>query len=908
MKHPLLLLTVLLIAASSTVGQVSSTNGTFTATTPSNLSLQTGATPTTRLTILNSNGNIGINTTAPADWLHVNGNVRANQFNTVNGIFNTTAAATNMSFNTNGTNRMTLLSGGNFGIGTATPARLLTVMAASPVISIQNSATNDASVKILRFANATDGLLGSLELYGGSGEFRMNAVNSFFPTFYSNGLEAMRINTAGNVGIGTTTPAYKLDINGTINAKGGAYVANETGAPRVAIGGPGGEYGSIGFGYNYVNGGGYTYSIADWGSQLMFDVGGFTFRSAGVGSVGAPVSFNPLMKVLNNGNVGIGTINPLTKLQLNTNSSFTNPSAFNYSEIGLYLKNANATDNNFNVIGFSDSQDVSVAGIIAQTVSHTNHTGTLSFYTRKNGGALTSMMINEDGNVGIGIASNPAYKLNVNGAINATSILVNGAPISGGGAASWSPSANNYTTGSVGIGTSAPTAKLNIVYTGNTDPTNQAIQIETTNAANYGAINLKNSSGDLGQFGLTGSSYNWGLFQPNQTFINSSSPNGILLDAYDPNGFISFGTGGAAIGNERMRIDKLGNVGIGISNPSQILHVHQATYAGMRTTTNLTGSTINDGVNFGYDDSYGAYIWNRENSPIIFSTNNVEQVRVAANGNFGIGTTTPAYKLDVAGTINATSILVNGLPISGGGASQWATNGSDISYAAGKVGIGTASPSSNLHVLSTSPIGASLNSEVLITRFSTNVANLQSLDLKLRKYSTTDNNWWGNSLRLQRNIDGAVNSCYIDFGASETSVGAGSHELGFGVDNTEYMRISSGGNVGIGTTAPDAKLTVKGNIHTNEVKVDLLGSVAPDYVFEKEYNLMSLEDTKAYIDANKHLPEVPSAKEMEKNGVQLGEMNMLLLKKVEELTLHLIEMKKENQALKNRVEKIENKN
>jgi hypothetical protein len=118
--------------------------------------------------------------------------------------------------------------------------------------------------------------------------------------------------------------------------------------------------------------------------------------------------------------------------------------------------------------------------------------------------------------------------------------------------------------------------------------------------------------------------------------------------------------------------------------------------------------------------------------------------------------------------------------------------------------------------------------------------------------------------------------------------------------------VNTNGYVGIGTAAPDAALTVKGTIHTNEVKVDL-NVPGPDYVFEKDYPLMSLEETKAYIDANKHLPEVPSAKEMEKNGVQLGEMNMLLLKKVEELTLHLIEMKKENEELRNRVEKIENK-
>ncbi len=111
-----------------------------------------------------------------------------------------------------------------------------------------------------------------------------------------------------------------------------------------------------------------------------------------------------------------------------------------------------------------------------------------------------------------------------------------------------------------------------------------------------------------------------------------------------------------------------------------------------------------------------------------------------------------------------------------------------------------------------------------------------------------------------------------------------------------------GGNVGIGTTSTDAKLSVKGQIHAQEVKVDLNGSVAPDYVFNKDYQLTSLDSIKNYIDQNKHLPEVPSAAAMEKNGVQLGEMNMLLLKKIEELTLYVIE---QNRKIDGQNEKID---
>lgn len=116
-----------------------------------------------------------------------------------------------------------------------------------------------------------------------------------------------------------------------------------------------------------------------------------------------------------------------------------------------------------------------------------------------------------------------------------------------------------------------------------------------------------------------------------------------------------------------------------------------------------------------------------------------------------------------------------------------------------------------------------------------------------------------------------------------------------GDDDTKFrMIINSVGNVGIGTASPNQKLTVNGTIYGKEVKVDL-SVPGPDYVFEKDYKLQSLSELEGYLSQNKHLPEVPSAKEMEANGINLSEMNMLLLKKVEELTLHLIEMKKENE-------------
>lgn len=109
----------------------------------------------------------------------------------------------------------------------------------------------------------------------------------------------------------------------------------------------------------------------------------------------------------------------------------------------------------------------------------------------------------------------------------------------------------------------------------------------------------------------------------------------------------------------------------------------------------------------------------------------------------------------------------------------------------------------------------------------------------------------------------------------------------------EKMRVSANGNVGIGTATPQEKLSVNGKIRAHEVKVQT--SNWPDYVFEESYKPRTLEEIEKFVRVNKHLPEVPSAKVVEKEGISLGEMNKILLKKIEELTLLLIEQNKKNE-------------
>lgn len=107
--------------------------------------------------------------------------------------------------------------------------------------------------------------------------------------------------------------------------------------------------------------------------------------------------------------------------------------------------------------------------------------------------------------------------------------------------------------------------------------------------------------------------------------------------------------------------------------------------------------------------------------------------------------------------------------------------------------------------------------------------------------------------------------------------------------------IFTNGNVGIGTTSPDAKLTVNGDIKAT--RVDVVSSIVSDFVFEEDYNLRSLEEVEAFVKKNKHLPEIPAASELIGKTYSVGEMDDLLLRKVEELTLYIIEMEKRIQQL-----------
>lgn len=224
--------------------------------------------------------------------------------------------------------------------------------------------------------------------------------------------------------------------------------------------------------------------------------------------------------------------------------------------------------------------------------------------------------------------------------------------------------------------------------------------------------------------------------------------------------------------------------------------------------------------------------------------------------------------------------------------STWNNNGLDINYSTGNVSIGTSTSGAKLSIVGPS----------------TSYPSNQALSISTSGESAT--------FRDQVLIKSDVTNGYgIAF------AGQGHHRAGIYAENaggtsnhkgqlTLWTRdngaiIMNGGNVGIGTTTPDAKLSVNGKIHTKEVKVDLTGW--PDYVFSNDYRLLSLKEVEKYIKEKGHLSNIPSAKEVDKNGIELGEMNKKLLQKIEELTLYSIQQDKNSKKLLSKIEKLENR-
>ena len=434
------------------------------------------------------------------------------------------------------------------------------------------------------------------------------------------------------------------------------------------------------------------------------------------------------------------------------------------------------------------------------------------------------------------------------GAINATSRL--DLSLNDGGGITTSKIMTWQANGNIGIGTTSPTSLLHIA-----SPSLARTLIESTNGAGgQASIDLK-----------AGNFQYWRL-------IGQGSANGGRFDIHNQ-----------TLNRAAFSILPNNNIGIGTTTPTAKLDV--------------TGTfKLNDGSQgvgkVLTSDANGNASWQSiqpNNSNMEWETSqywgasdvgNVLNMYTKNKGNVGIGTTTPTAKLDINQSSNAdwaAQIVNNGgsgkglkIKASAGDSStpilQTEDNYGNVKMVVqtnGNVGIGTNNPSHKLEIIGNDNVAA---------------------------FSSTGSNAY---IRLWANAAGGINE-RVEF----TNRGNGKATIwtpGAG----DALVVNRNGNIGIGTSNPVAKLTVQGNILASSIKVAVPGSANwSDYVFAKEYQLQSLEEVEAFIQKNQHLPNVPSAAEMVKEGNDLGKTDAKLLEKIEELTLYVIEMKKENVLMK----------
>lgn len=230
------------------------------------------------------------------------------------------------------------------------------------------------------------------------------------------------------------------------------------------------------------------------------------------------------------------------------------------------------------------------------------------------------------------------------------------------------------------------------------------------------------------------------------------------------------------------------------------------------------------------------------------------------NGNVGIGTTGPTARLHLVGS---------GVSIDGG--NSISINNNDLAIQANTGGRSTTSGAQLEFVIPANTDGSNAWGQARIITVAGNTSNGNATGKMI--------------LGTRRSFD---------------KLGTGAQWY-YGND----LIIDGAGNVGVGTLTPDQKLSVNGTVHAKSVVIDLNGW--SDYVFKKDYRLPALNEVKSYIRENRHLPGVPSEAEMIKAGLDVSEANKLLLKKMEEMTLYMIEAKEEITILKKEVKQLKSK-
>lgn len=438
---------------------------------------------------------------------------------------------------------------------------------------------------------------------------------------------------------------------------------------------------------------------------------------------------------------------------------------------------------------------------------------------------------------------------------------------------------------------------------GTTNPIYQADILDSTSGT---VLRLRTASNDVGDRTLlrfaTTTSNNLNGF--NSSYIGN--------ERQSVGSALVFGTtnSNSLAPSERMRLNEDGFLGIGTTNALARLHID------LSNTSNTQAMIINDdddpivnfqrnNVNFGFlqllanDFKVGTTI-NNNTGNFVIRTNGVDRAWFTAGGRLGLGTSTPATQLHMTGEltmqssnpviqmknadgedkayiqmVNGDDLLLGTNSVNTTGSFIVRNNGANRLTVTnnGYVGIGTTSPQADLHIEG-SILPSPLTINTVGQRF------------------------------IQFRRDGTPSS-YMKFENDNLSIGTYNGntfgKLIFETRESDRMIIHPNGRISINVDYQhsDYRLAVLGNILCNDIST-LPFNQWPDYVFKNGYKLKPLSEVEAFIQKNGHLPGIPAAAEIEKNGIQLGEMQRKTIEKIEELTLYIIELKKEIEALKNK--------
>lgn len=772
-------------------------------------------------------------------------------------------------------------------------------------------------------------------------------------------------NLAGNITVTGGTATGNLNVTGTIDSDGNALTFGTQGA----------SYGA-GLLYQDNTVDTFTFSTnrnpASWLWQHNASIPAMRLSS-----------FHDLILYQADGTTaGITLQAASSSLKLGSIAALTGDSSGLITASGGLTVAGNFTNTNGSFTGGASGLSLNAGGTNQNITLSSSGTGDLVFNTN----GLERARIKSSGNVGIGTTV-PGTKLEIKGAnvsgkgllyvngddhgfivTNSPATGVTGIAFAKNGTANWSTGmaasdASYYIAegtsvgsnqrlaiapgGNVGIGTTSPARPLHIYGTGDVRE-----RIESTAGSGYSALELYNDVGFGGSFFQMGSS--------GVGYGGANSTNLINIQ----NASLALGTAN----NVRLSILGNGNVGIGTTAPGTVLAVARNINgnSGIGISNYDTGSASAGVLQFnnstrdvagflaqlsaafpGYGGNNSLNLVNVTAAPLAFGTTNTIRMLLDASGNLGLGTTSPAYTLDVNGTARiANYASIGGAPVYSRALVTYAPTGlnlaaeftenagvhaiqvrpnvsginqitsdywsgstflplalsgrgatNDLVLATnGNVGIGTLGPGAKLEVYEPAT-GILTNTVLKLGAYNNTVGGGPFLDFNLR-WTGGYPNW----------IGGRIGSVY-----ETNSAGANRATLVFHTNDsndatqgaagaTEKMRIRGDGNVGIGTTNPTHKLAVNGTIRAKEVIVDTGWA---DYVFDDSYRLAPLAEVEQHIRAEKHLPGIPSAAEVAAHGVSMGDMQAKLLSKVEELTLHLIRMEKENAALRERVQVLE---